>query len=622
MSDKETRDKRGPRGSKAQVEAVKKNAAAAGEQLDREQEESVGHLASALAEISEGEALAHLDTRLSFLERQVERLTTRREDADRGVQGELSVMRARIDDALEAVGAMAQEQKESLTDLEKRAGAMVLDSERRSAGVAETLRRELVGRVQEALTRLERYEARLRGEMKAFEEGADEQARSLLESFAESREQIESSLESVTEDLTARMDASAASVSTELESETSALRRSLEEMQSGMDSRQEQVTQEIEKSVVDRQKRIEEVAAQVEERAGGLESSIEDHLRTAAARLQEKVEALNAELDSRLDTQSREFEGRFSEWLAEVRLETQKLREMVESQGVSHVEALDQARRDLLMQIRGAEEKVASAAIRSESMFGQQRKQLTAVEQEWDEALKGLTESLSELTVRVEELGGRLANAETRAATERGSAGASVERMSARFEVLEQRVREAVEEVNAEHATKIEMLGTQVASFNTSEVAAEERLGAVDYLKRRVAEMAERLDEIVVKVNAIGRYVTKPGVAARVAGAAPADELSARLDAIEKSISQLAERVPPSQPEGAPPKLEERLAALEASVATLAAAILKRPVPPTGEVEVTSTLRQLESHGPHTPTKSAAPPAAQTILPEKKHRWP
>ena len=90
MAGREKPRRTGPRGTKAEIDAVKKRAEEAGRAVHREQDTSVINLAQTLGEIGERETSAHLEARLGFLERQVERLATRRDEADRAIQAELS----------------------------------------------------------------------------------------------------------------------------------------------------------------------------------------------------------------------------------------------------------------------------------------------------------------------------------------------------------------------------------------------------------------------------------------------------------------------------------------------------------------------------------------------------
>lgn len=781
MSNIKGTKKQKPRGTREHVESVKRNAAEAGKELDAEQAESVGQLAQALGEISEGEALAHLDSRLAFIERQVERLAARKDEADRGLQGELAVMRARVEDALEAVGSTAEQQRESLALLERRLAGVVADSERGSADVVTTLRKEIVAKVHETARRLEKLDARIRGEMAAFQDGFEERSRALAQSVTEAKvgfeeglseateevqgqieaidaafkeysesqsqikEEIQAEMEAarsrIVEDITARVrelegnlnelteeaaakvaraDADVKALMEEVETRAAAARENAssvsESIQEGLASASYQLNRRLDEQLAEIQEQVEGERARIEmERAealkeaeaqkASLESEIEQRWSAAAAtidqaltsdlgeirqriegneaKITQELEAHRAEVEASLasdrkeseekltsdrekisrtlednraaidqslarmrsaleESQSshrenleerlseerqtveesmgaerREIEGRLSEWGAEVRLESQKLREAVENRSKAVAEALDVIRKELLTRIQASEEKTAGAAIRLKSLLDQQRREIVTDEQEWSGMLNEVGEELSALKIRVEELAGRVSTSEARRAAERGSSNASVESTSARLEALERRVREAVEDMVAKQGTRLEILASQVTGITETEVAAEEQVGAVDYLKRRVGEMAERVDEIVVKVNAIGRYVTKPGTAARLKGPAAAPPgLTERLTTIENAIEKLEAK----EPEPLDAGIGARLEALERAIAELSMSITARSEQPPF---VSATPHQPGS-GIDLSVKVEEPQpkaVSGTILPSKKRRW-
>lgn len=637
MSNSKGIKKQGPRGSRGDVDTVRRNAAAAGRQLEAEQEESVAQLAQALGEISEGEALAHLDSRLAFVERQVDRLTARRDETDRGTQGELAVMRARIEDAMEAVGATAEQQKDALNSLEKRLAGIVSEAERGSADVVESLRREIVSKVQDTANRLDKLDARIRGEMKAFEDGFDERSRALTGSIEEKSETFDERLTEAAEDLQAQLEETSARVVERLEKHSGEQAALLQENEAELASARARMVEDFTARVSEIESKIaqtsEEAGKNIEEAHRRLETTIAE-AEHRSQEVSEKADALVVSIDERLEGERREIEGRLSEWGAELRLETQRMREAVENRSKAVAEALDVVRRDLLARVQASEEKAAGAAIRLQSLIDQSKRELVSDEEEWSGLLTELGDDMSQLKIRVEELAGRVSAAEARRAAERGSSNANAEGFSARVEALEQKVRDAVEEMVAKQGTRLEMLASQVASMSETEVAAEEQFGSVEYLKRRVGEMAERLDEIVVKVNAIGRYVTKPGGAARIKGdqLLPGD-LDQRLESIERAVEQLADRQASAQ---VAPELLNRIENLEKSVAGLDVprpsdseiagmsdrlAALEKSI---AELNATLAERTARAARPDFPVRVEEPrrkETSSTILPSKKRRW-
>lgn len=545
------------------MEAVKKSAQEAGEVLDREQEDSVMNLAQALDEINEGEALAHLDTRLSFIERQVERLTARRDEADRGFQGELAIMRARIEDTLEAVGSTAEEQRDSWISLEKRVSALVADQDSRSTEVFDSLRADLVALVQEATKKLEKTEARVRGEAKALEGNLEERVRSVLEGLGDNRNLVEESLaeldtrlKEAAETQEARSleisEAALAKVA-EAEAEVVAASSRLSDQAKALDS---QVADRVEQLSRDLQSKIETLA-------GSLGS-----LRATNSELKAQIEGYASTLQEQLDSERRETDARISESQADLRLETHQLNNRLDEVVQKMTDVLELAQKDFIEKIRASEEKAAGAAIHLESLISQVRRQTALDEKEFSNSLSSMAEEFSTARIRLEELAGRVASAEARRSTERGSSDVALESISSRMELVEARLREIVEEVVAKHATRIEVLTSQVANITDTEIQAEERTGAVEYLSRRFAELTERVDEVATRTNMLVRNASKGS-----AGAMPADEMSTKTDERLKVLeTRLAALASAPKQEALPAIYIQRLESLERTLSGMASA--------------------------------------------------
>lgn len=169
----------GNRRSRLQIEAVKKTAERAALDLAREQDESVSQLSQTFAQMTEDEALAGLEGRLSFIERQVERLADRRQESDRLVDSELAVMRARLEDTLGAFAGATQEHREVMALAERRLEALAADAERGMWEAIESMRQELSAKVEAATGIAPHLEARLLGEKRAFEEEASKRSAAL-----------------------------------------------------------------------------------------------------------------------------------------------------------------------------------------------------------------------------------------------------------------------------------------------------------------------------------------------------------------------------------------------------------------------------------------------------------
>lgn len=640
-----------PKATKAQMDAVKRSAQEAGEVLDREQEDSVMNLAQALDEINEGEALAHLDTRLSFIERQVERLTARRDEADRGFQGELAIMRARIEDTLEAVGSTAEDQRDSWISLEKRVSGLVAGQDSRSTEVFDSLRADLVALVQGATKKLEKTEARVRGEAKALEGNLEERVRSVLEGLGDNRNLVEESL--------AELDVR------------------LEEAAEAQEARAAQLSEAALEKVAEAHKEVDFAAARLSEQAEQLDARVEvrftqlgqdleskietisgtlGSVRSSNSELKAEIEGYASSLQQRLDSERRETDARISESQADLRLETHQLNNKLDEALTRMTDLLELSAKDFIEKIRASEEKSAGAAIHLESLINQVRRQMASGEQEFSGALTAMAEEFSAVRIRLEELSGRVASTEARRTTERGSADVALESIASRMELVETRLREIVEEVVAKHSTRIEVLSSQLANITDTEVQAEERTGAVEYLSRKFSELTERVDEIATRTNLLVRSASRGP-----AGTLPAQEIPTQMDerlkVLETRIAALASA--PKQ-DALPASLIQRLESLEKTVNGMASADVQgaeglearlasleaaastpsRPRPEPMSSDVTGRVDALERTITNIPQtlgarqaeilarleelerKSTSQPG-QTILPDKrnKRRW-
>ena len=608
-----------PKATKAQLDAVRKSAEEVVEILDREQEESVSSLAQAMGEINEGEALAHLDTRLAFLERQVERLLARRDESDRGFQAELNVMRARVEDVLAAVGTTSDDQRAAISALEDRLGVQLSGQDAGSRDFVDAMRAELVELVNTAVMKLDKAEARIRGEMKAVEELSEERTRGVVEAVAEGKH-----------------------MATETELKIDASLR------------------EAERKVADISSRVDAAIARVdqsfEERMEGERQLLDQRLDLHASEAETRLAAEVARLESRLDSDRREAEARTGESNADLRLEIHQLRGSVEETATRTAELVESARNDLIARVETSQERAAGAAIHLESMINQGKKQMKSFEEEWSGAVAQLAQELTSVKVRIEEVSSKLDSEQSRRTSDRGNVETHVRGLASKVDVVETRLGQIVEEVMAKQATRMEVLASQVANISQSDVAAEERSGAVEFLARRLAEVTERLEELSAKQNALGRSVSVPGrpsvqpaapqmpdeIAQRLAvmesrmmaisskprqdavthglasrldslerafaqvrtavGTGTSSDVEATVDGLKRMVEQLTARMRADSPPG---ELVARLDAIERSMAGLPSTLSAR------QSEIVARLDDLERR---------FGPQSSTILPEKKRR--
>jgi len=626
-----------PRASKAQLDAVRKNAERVGEQLDKEQEDSVFGLAQALDEISEGEALAHIDTRLAFIERQVERLALRREETDRGFQGEFGIMRARLEDALKAVGGTTEEQRSTWTALEKRLSEEVSASEARAAEVLDSVRQDLAAIVQGATSSMERSEARLRGEMKALDEATVESSRSVTDAVQSQKEEISQQAEVSRRELEAR----SALIKEQLESEVTAARSSMDQLVGRVDSAVAATEQAAAGLLESTTQQMNQLRSLFEEHRDQVEATATKERDALGEQMRSQLASLKAQLETLRESERRELEARIVEGKADIRMEQHLLKESIEAKLVSLAEMIELARSDLLSRVQSSEEKAAGAAIHLEGMVREQRRQIEGGEQEWAVAIQELVEQAATFRIRLEEQSAKISSAQNQAHAEDSAALKDYEAISSRIEMMEARMRGLMGDTIAKMATKLQVLSSQVANHSETTSAAEEQAGAISFLSRRVAELGQRSDETYRRLGALssenqGGSGDPDALRARIealeaSSAMPAgrpdERAGLRLQQLESSIAQLRadvssavnelsqrvsesetkERVAPSagRPDQSVAEVLDRIGALERAITTLPATLASR------KQELVSRIEELERR---------TPISSSTILPDRRKK--
>jgi hypothetical protein len=590
MTEKKASPRRGPRGSKADIDAVKKQGRKASREVRADNKESLIGLAEALGEINEGESAAHLGMRIDSLERQVERLLARREETDRTVQSEIEVMRARIEEAMEAVGSTSEELRSATVASEKRLLNLLSRVEERSADAVESLSGELASEVTNAVAKVEKTESRLKGQTRALEESVEERLRNLADTVVSERENFQA----VADETIERTDELVRDASAELAKTNVHGEVALAEMRETLEERMAILMNDASSTV-------DSIDARFNERLNahmhGMSEDLDSHRASTSQALDDlrkqvsedlaESRALNA---SHIENRQREFEGRLSETTAGMRLESQQIRESVDDTLAAVSESIAKMSRDFATRITASQDRSDAADARLESLIDQQRREIVGEGAELSEEFKALTSEVGNLKIKSEEILGRVSSGEARRASERGSLGAAVEGMSERIEALEDRVRSAVDEVAAKHAARMEMLSSKLDQLSAADSDAEERSGAVEYLSRRAGETAERVDELMIKVNAIGRHITKPTQAALpgdvVEAAAQVDK---RIERLEETIQAMAAQVAAPSMD---PSVVNQVKELEARLSSIIEGAVD---PPSGQPDVFELVSRLET---------------------------
>lgn len=340
------------RNGRSHIKAVKQSADRASEELDFEQKESVKGLAEVLIEISAEESLAHLESRIAFLERQIDRLTERRDEVEGVLETELSMMKARIEDALQAVGSVLEEQREVRASIEASLGERFERSNERHAAEIASLRKDMAELVAEATARFVETEAHIKGEIKAFEDSSSERSRissevleagqevtsGLSAQFEEMEERLRTSLEGEKSAQRKTLSALATSLESRVSSQGEALRSAMNQFRSGVEqglSKEREEVQTMLKSVRAINASFEEMSSKMAlaeaQRAGGtaalgisldglaarlaeLETRVQNSVESSSMDLANKVQLIEARLDQLLvaKTAATEEKGEFA----------------------------------------------------------------------------------------------------------------------------------------------------------------------------------------------------------------------------------------------------------------------------------------------------------------------
>lgn len=247
-----------------------------------------------LEELEAEGTVAALEGRVEDLEQELERAETRAFEAERARQGDLEMMRARTQDALELVRLSMEEQRTAFRRFEERFTGLVTAAEESGRRTVDELREDLTPAVQRASLRADEVAAELRGELGAV---AAETAR-LAEIAAE--------LDESREQLAARLDAVASTAEAEHDDREAAIEASEERTAQRLANAEEAARYRLleERGRVEALRReldaaVGELRAGINVKAGELVERIEDNRLELAERLEQQVRAV-IDLEERL----------------------------------------------------------------------------------------------------------------------------------------------------------------------------------------------------------------------------------------------------------------------------------------------------------------------------------
>jgi hypothetical protein len=391
--------KRRTKASKSELEWVRKRAEKADEELDREQTNTVITIARALEDIADTEARAELDTRLTMVEEQLERLLERRDQVDQATQAELAVMRARIEDALEAMGSASESQRLAWAAMEERLST--ISAQRLAVELA------LEGRDAEQSqdarpSRVSRKEAALQTALDDLEERARKSGRQIMDDVRATVERWHSEVAEVTlmiQDHIKKADRAQQSASkkavTEMEAKAKALFQSLEVRAAEIEQLYGRLVEELvqERRTPDGDATTEEMPSDPDGVYGLTANDGQEEVPKdsgAAADPYSMRELISVELDQRI-----------SEAKNDLRLELFELRSSVENSLADLGELIDGSRNEYLAGIKAAEDKAARAAIHLDSLIRDLRLQVDKDRKQWSGMLRLVAGDLAQLQIRL-----------------------------------------------------------------------------------------------------------------------------------------------------------------------------------------------------------------------------
>jgi predicted nucleic acid-binding Zn-ribbon protein len=144
-----------------------------------------------IGQLEVANSLSQLESRLDSIELDIARIATGRDEDSRRFNGEMEVMKARVEDALSAVTDTAQDLRDAWVSLDTKIAELVDGRVGEQHKIVETLRAQLASGVESTRMAIEAAEARLQGEFEALSGTSTEQVRSVGELVEQARFKID-----------------------------------------------------------------------------------------------------------------------------------------------------------------------------------------------------------------------------------------------------------------------------------------------------------------------------------------------------------------------------------------------------------------------------------------------
>lgn len=238
-----------------------------------------------LEELDTEGTVAALEARVQDLEQELDRAEARAFEAERARQGDLEMMRARTQDALELVRLSMEEQRVAFRAFEERFTGLVAAAEASGRETVDQLREDLSPAVQRALIRSDEVAAELKGELAAL--------------AAETAELVDgiAALGEADGQLVARLDAVAARASEEREDRAAAVAA----VEDRIAQRLATVDEATRYRLLEERGRVEALRRELDAAVGELRAGI----NVKAGELIERIEDNRIELAERLEHHDR-----------------------------------------------------------------------------------------------------------------------------------------------------------------------------------------------------------------------------------------------------------------------------------------------------------------------------
>lgn len=238
-----------------------------------------------LGELDTEGTVAALEARVRDLEQELERAEARASEAERARQGDLGMMRARTQDALELVRLSMEEQRVAFRSFEERFSGLVAAAEASGRQHVDQLREDLSPVVQRAVIHSDEVAAELKGELAAIAAETAELAEAV------------STFGDADDELAARADAVAARVAEEREERTAAVAA----VEDRVSQRLATVDEATRYRLLEERGRIEALRRELDAAVGELRAGI----NLKAGELVERIEDNRLELAERLENNDR-----------------------------------------------------------------------------------------------------------------------------------------------------------------------------------------------------------------------------------------------------------------------------------------------------------------------------